>query len=596
MGSVYGCITARTMEEEKHAHIACYFRDTRNGKIYGLTNMHVTIKAKNTVDLEVNEEKKVSLGKPISSGNDRGPDIGLVEINEAFRNKVFNQVTDRFGNVRKITIFEGRKETIYGKKVTKCKSYCQSDESNEVYGRITSFENHKSVYSDTDFACQFCIEHECQNFSGPGDSGTAIALTSDSDAGVVQVVGMVSGGDHLYTYCIYLPEAINNLNKYFGMQLELFMPDVSLSAENNATVQNDQRVLVKSTKKIECSVTIFFRLKTPEEISPYSFDLVDYTITLTGIRYDDFSGESQNYVLDQEKEMKRLINLRETLECYPVFENDNPDYKALEQGLKAVDCMINGEFDNVETMLKVAMKCIPNCLKIGLRLFAKNYNYVMWYLTLMNEKHCWKEQEKLIQEGIEFYEDSKGCIGFPKEVGGYIYYEYSRFFIQSCDALQNHLKNDISELNQKQVLAIEKARKAVQIMEEVHSEAQTPLSLVRQSFIQCELAFALLRCGNEFGVRLEKAVPSVTDINEAEALLANVTESVVKNGLLKQHAVKYDIYLVALCDLYFRKGEFHKAFETAETCLAFAKYKREKWGERRAKVRVVVLENHFFKA
>lgn len=172
-----------------------------------------------------------------------------------------------------------------------------------------------------------------------------------------------------------------------------------------------------------------------------------------------------------------------------------------------------------------------------------------------------------------------------------MHYEYSRLYIQRYDEERKLHRRNLSREIQYQDLAIKEARIAVHIMIQVHNNASTALSLVRKSFIEAELAFALLRCGNDFNVDQQETLLPKADIQEAETLLKHVTKAVVRNGLLAEHAVKYCIYLTNLCDLYFRKGDTKKALSVAEDCLAFARKKDNKRGISLSTIRIEFLKS-----
>lgn len=558
--------------------------------MYGVTNRHVTINSSKTIDIKPDPKTRLCLGKPVIGKSDDCPDIGLVKIIKDLRNNVNNQITDKSGKVRKLKLFEGPKSKIYGNRVFQCRTSGLPSVDPVVYGRIMPEQYHEKVFGGVNSACQLCIEASVEGFAVPGDCGTAVALESSLKTETIEMVGMICGGQDGLTYCIYLPDAINWLQKHFKMQLELFMPEIEL--KRNMTVSTgDDVIKAWSWPLIECSSTIYFILKTPEAIAPYSFDLFEYVIRLFGMRYEEFSEDIYRDIIGQEKELKRLVNLRKALHSYPVFENDKPEYKALEEGLKATECLIAGQFKDVEKKLKIAMKCIPNCSGVALRLFPKNFTYTLWYYGLLNNAESRVQQETLIREGLDFYNQHVQSRGFPTEVGGYMHYEYSRLYIQRYDEERKLPRRNLSREMQYQELAIKEARMAVHIMTQVHNNASTALSLVRKSFVEAELAFALLRCGNDFNVGQPETLLPKADIEEAETLLKNVTKAVVRNGLLAEHAVKYCIYLVSLCDLYFRKGDTKKALSVAEDCLAFAKEKDNKRGILLSTIRIEFLRS-----
>lgn len=572
--------------DERYAHIACYLRDSAAGKVYAVTNKHVALFANSGVYIKPGRKVKQILGYPVPSTEDDSQDIALVEVTPDCTSRVSNEVTDQQGKTRKLTLYKGDFYAMCGQEVVKCNSYAyaRNESPSDVFGIVSSAEYQREMFEDD--TGQFCIDDKAGVFSRQGDSGKAVALKTKDDADCIEVIGMIIGRNNSHTVCIFLPDVLDEIRDEFDMDLEF------LESENRTETQIDRKKSYLTDQQIiESCVMIFLHYKTPEQVSPYSFDLVQYVLRLAGIRFDEFLMDSNFDILEYEKELKRLVNKRKTLECYPVFENDTPEYQALEQGLKAVECLHSENFVEVEIKLKTAIKCIPKCQNVGIRMFSKNYTYVMWYYILQNNDEARGNLKKLIEEGFEFYDDNLTCKGFPKETGGYLYYEFSRYYLQQYDTLRGQSVRDMSEELKTRSLAIEKARSAVRIMEEVHTVENTPHSLARQSYIKCELAFALLGCGNNFDVTGERFHISEEDLYEADHLLGCVTRDAVKTSILVEHAVKYNIYLTALCDLYFRKGYYKRAFDVAGKCYIVASEKIDKWGVRRSKRRKDVLSN-----
>ena len=562
---------------DHRAHIGCYVRDLNTDKVYGVTNKHVVLHAKSRVYIKPDGQTRLSFGVPLPSVTEDSQDVGLIEINDNFDTKVCNQITDQLGRRRMLALFKGRKEEIYGNRVFKCTSeiarlnYKQCEDA--LYGMIPAFED-PLAEDDTDLTFSVKDKH----FSRPGDSGTAVALdkaNTDDGTGDVEVIGMISGGFEDRTLCMYLPTVIEELNATYDMDLQLLV--MSESVADDTSIVDESQEHVQHTGHIDGGVTIFFLLKTPEKISPYSFDLTKQTVILAGLRFDEVVKLSKNHleILKHGKELNRLVNLREPLDHYSIFENDNPDYKALEQGLMAVECLHSGKFKDVELKLKIAVSCIPKCQTLALWLFAKNYTYIMWFYILQNTVTSRQSLKVLINEGIDFYEDNKDCMGFPKETGAYPYFELSRYYIQQYDIQRLVEHRDATEEASIRSKSIEHVRKAVQIMKEAHASTQTQHSLVRQSTMQCELAFALLGCGNKFGVCGEDTMITDSDISEAEDIMQRVTSDVVKPGFIEEHIIKHVIYLVTLCDLKFRKGCFEEALSVATKCLSKAQQKKD---------------------
>lgn len=268
-------------DKEHFAHIAFYVKDANTSKVYGITNKHVALHARNAVFIKKDAKTRLCFGTPLSIANESTQDIGLIEINEQFNEKVCNQITDQYGQCRALSLFNGNKEELYGKKVVKCLSgnFSRSRVSNLAFGVVV-----KKELDENDHL--FYVQGE--NFAAPGDSGTAVALDYTHGSGVIEVVGVVGGGQEYTTCCLYIPSVLEQLNIEYKMDLRLFIVHKSTTPESSNILRSKKETCKDAIEIVEGCVTIFFHLqKTPDQISPYNFDLAKKVVTYTGVRFDD---------------------------------------------------------------------------------------------------------------------------------------------------------------------------------------------------------------------------------------------------------------------------------------------------------------------
>lgn len=515
---------------------------------------------------------KVHFGTPLSTQNEQGVDVGLVEVFQELHGRICNQVTDKYGRLKTIKLYNGSRKDIYGQKVFKCQSHSFSERNmnntyEEIYGMVCSEQYHDTMFGDK--ISQFCVKDFGRKaFSKPGNSGMAVAFANKQASNIIEILGIVVGGyESSCTNCIYLPCAIEQLKADYCMNLEMFMVEVELQT-------------------IESGIKIFL-IKTPEQISPYNFDLVQFVIGIAGLKFQKYKGNHE--LLAHAQMLRKLLNFRSSIDT----ASDRPEYTLVENGFKAADCLIAGKFKMSEEKLKIAMKCVPKCEKVALRFFPKCFAYVAWLYVLRNDKESRRQLEGLLQEGVEFCEEYEEYDGFPRESKGYVYYQLSRYYIQQYEVFLNDQR--FEDAKEARVKAVENIRLSLQVMKNVDEVSQTPASLIRKLLVQCELAFTLLGCGNSFGVAKEvHSLPTSWEIQEADCLLEHVRKFavLVKDELFKEHSIQFNIYLISLCDLFFRQKNYKVALSVAEKCFSEASKKRDIWGTSRSKRRIEILKTY----
>lgn len=418
----------------------------------------------------------------------------------------------------------------------------------------------------------FLVRGNGKEFAVPGESGTAVA-TRDRN-GKVQIVGIISGGSGERVQCLFLPFILKEFIESYGIRLDILTS--TFQELSNLEPWENNSCDSSSAKLVPSGSTIFIWFtkdltKTPEKISPSSIDLKDRTIIYLGQVFGKENDQNAfSEILRQERELTRLINQRGTLEDYSIFENDKPVYVAMENSLKACDELYQGNLERAEQRLKTALRAIKPVDCINCRSLAKFLTYLTWFKLKRNTDESLEEMKDLLKEGLEYYDDNKHEERFPTEVGAYLYYDFARYYLQG---IENMVSNSVQTQTFKHDTALEKRKLAlkmgetsVHIAEQIHKDSlpkeqkeHYKKDVTRLILMKSEFASALLGCGDTFHPKT--FVVSSEDINKAEKHIADIL-SEVRNA----PTVQYASYLLACCDLQFRKGNFVKALAYPKQC------------------------------
>ena len=142
-------------------------------------------------------------------------------------------------------------------------------------------------------------------------------------------------------------------------------------------------------------------------------------------------------------------------------------------------------------------------------------------------------------------EETKHFKSFPSESIGYQFYDYARYY------LRNHQDQDAAQMAK---LSVE------YFMQENRDDDGSPN---RQILAVSQFAMIKLGCGEEFDT-YDQAINN-DDIVKVEEYLGQL--GAVAND---QPSVQLTDYLLAVCDLNYRKGNIEKAIEAAQRCLKIA--------------------------
>ncbi|XP_053394152.1 uncharacterized protein LOC128555553 [Mercenaria mercenaria] len=570
--------------ENHSASIAFYVRDAKTGKVYGLTNRHITLQT-DKIDIKMsNKNKFIQFGTSVKTLDYESLDIGLIEIDSSIKDQLSNKE-----NVdQRVCIYSGPFESIHNKEIFK---YRPSDKLYEVckcgtpnYGIIVSEREHEESKPENG---QFLVKSESGVFAVKGESGTAVAFKRKED-NVIELVGIICGGSGDKTVCLFLPAIIQFSEKRYGMTLELHESEFYCrdKTESNSII-SAAKVADKAmaVKVIPYGVKIYFICSTPEQISPLSFDLVERTLHLMCLSYDTVNVDSLKDLVRKEHALSLLVSKRRSLNDNAIFESDGPGFVALENGMLACDFLYQGKAKPAENCLKWAILGVIKSDDLGLRLFCKLVTYITWYCLLANTNTSLDDLKRLLEDGIDSFEcDFMSSADFPLETLGYLYFDYSRYYMTMCYNLPRRgpkQSNNIAEESFR-LKAVEKAKQSVKIFKEDHNGKKSAETLRRLVLAKCQQVYALLGCGHDFNTCEEVSNEQVT---EAEDIIKSMEEVNMKEIPLVQNVD----YLIALCDLQYRKGHTSKALKTVRKCFENSEINEYHVGFYRAKCREEML-------
>lgn len=574
---------------EHHAVVSCFLRDTQSGKIFGLTNKHVTLFASNGIYIKLLNGETVELCSQDSlrfHDLSKHVDVSIFEIDTDKGIELSNLIPNLSGCSGKkynIEIYNGSLDNLFGKQVFKYRSQegNVSNQLSNIYhdtatkGIVVEGKTHTGTVDNTATA-YFYVKGDLEPFSVEGESGTIVVILED---GIVKLVGVVVGGEKNtnYTCCFCMSFVMKKLAEYFNIQPELFttyvggkrrsgieisLQDVTLRPGTTIYVQKANR-LFPSPKRSASVVVIH-----------------DEVMRLLSLNFNNLASDS--YVLVNRKELKKLVNQRKTLDGCHIFKNENPDYVVMNNGVKACDAcdaLYSGDIRRAEMKLKKALLGVRISVETGSGMFAELITYITWFHTTDSRQ----KMEELLNEGIEFYEEYKTLKHFPKHSGMYLYYDLSRLFLRQFELLIHNVESTNREnatiLKEK---AIKHAKTSVDIAERIHVTEPSEESYRRLVLMKAEYAYILLACGHSFNVDCPLNTLNADDINEAESVLKEIG----KDTVYEMPFVQSINYRLTKCDLFYRRGKPRQALKLAAECFDDATHAGYKVAASRAKCRV----------
>ena len=520
-----------------HAVMGCLVKD-EDGQVFGVTCEHVTRVADGVFHIENEFGKLEQVGRSLQFRKDKiEHDIDIIELDKTLQTVLAAGCKDDCRNNIQFKLYKGKVSDLYDREVFQ---YCvgnQSDDSFCIRGRVCDAGTHEKHSDLINISHNFIVEGHDVPFAKEGDSGRLVAIHNENKS--VDIVGIITAGKFELKFgeisqktslCLLLSSGLKVLSKYYKKKLRLH--DKSLSLSRNSF----QSVCLKY------GGIIWF--KTPEQIKQPDFDLCERLEMLTACFTITEQNDNVQMLVNFEIEMSNKVFCREDVTSNE-YSFNNSDQNCVFNSMLACQYLYEKRFKETERHLKTACRMVSCRSRFPIRLLCKVISYVTWMLLDMDKLD---EMKSLLDAGLEFMEETRHCKSFPTESIGYQFYDYARYYLK---------KQQVQE-------AAQMAKRSVEYFtEEKRSDVGSPNRLI---LAVSQFALIKLGCGEEFETCDQQV--SQEDINEAEEFLAKVHQIADD-----QPSVQLTDYLLALSDLYFRKGNLTKALETTKKCLTIAQEK-----------------------
>lgn len=518
-----------------HAVMGCIVKD-EEGRFYGITCEHVTRAADGVFHIKDEFGRLEHVGRSLRFQNDGSfsHDIDIIELNESVQKVLTAGYKDRQGTNIPCRIYKEPVKNLYNREVFHIYASDHSDIQVRAGGTVCNSEIHENYSDIINLDHNFIVQGFDTPFAQEGDSGRLVA--SISEDGWLVLLGITVAGkfqlesgeiSQKTALCLKLNSGLKMLKKFYKKKL-------SIHGESIAATD-------AKSKGLQAGVIIWF--KTPEQIKQPDFDLCDHLLTLTTCFALKESIENVSLLLMFEIDMSNKVFSRVDVSSNE-YSFSQSDQNCVLNSMLACHYLYEKRFEESESHLKIACRMVPKNSRFPVRLLCKIISYATWLLLDMNKLD---QMKSLLDAGLEFMEETKHFKSFPSESIGYQYYDYSRYYLRKQQALE----------------AAQMAKRSVDyfIAERRTDGSPNRLILAVSQFAQIKLG-----CGENFETYDQKI--TLTDIEEAETCLKQINH--IASG---QPSVQLTDYLLAVCDLNFRKGNIIVALENAKTCLTIAEEK-----------------------
>ena len=525
-------MTETNLHHLHHAVMGCVVEDEQ-GKCYGITCEHVTRAADGVFHIENEFGKLEQVGRSMQFRKDKPfkHDIDMFELDEAVQSVVTAKYMDTKENSVPCRVYQNDIQKLYGKQIFHVQGFVEKESNSTVFGRICSAEVHKRFSHLINVKHNFLVEGQGAAFAQEGDSGRLVA--SRSEDGSLELLGITTAGkfridsgdvSQKRSLCLLLNSGLKMLRKFYKKKLCLRSSSLSLA---------------EAEAKPKTGLVIWF--KTPEQIKEPDFDLCEHLETLTTCFAVAETSDNVDLLLKFEVKMSNKVFSRDDV-ASDEYTYDQSDQICVFDSMLACQYLYEKRFNEAEEHLKTACRMIPKRSRFPVRLLCKVISYVTWLFLDMDKLD---EMKLMLDAGLEFMEETKHFKSFPSESIGYQYYDYARYY------LRKHQDQDAAQM----------AKRAVEyFMQENRDEDGSPN---RQILAVSQFAMIKLGCGEEFDTYDQTINDG--DIVEVEKFLGQL--GAVAND---QPSVQLTDYLLAVCDLNYRKGNIEKAIEAAQRCLKIA--------------------------
>ena len=522
------------MSESKlhHAVMGCIVED-EEGKCYGITCEHVTRAADGVFHIENEFGKLEQVGRSIQFRKDEPfqHDIDMFELDNALQSVVTAGYMDTKGKSVSCSVYQEDIQNLYGKEVFHVHLSGQSDENTATLGRICSAEVHEQFSDLLNVKHNFIVEGQDSPFAQEGDSGRLVA--SRSKDGCLELIGITTAGKFQLDFgemskkcslCLLLNSGLKMLRRFYKKKLCLHYKSLSVNG---------------TEAKLKAGIVIWF--KTPEQIKQPDFDLCEQLETLTACFAVKEASDNVNLLLKFEVKMSNKVFSRDDV-ASDDYSYDQSDQICVFNSMLACQYLYEKRFKEAENHLKTACRMVPKRSRFPIRLLCKVISYVTWLFLDMGKLD---EMKSMLDASLKFMKETKHFKSFPSESIGYQYYDYARYY------LRKHQEQNAAQM----------AKRSVEYFK--HEKRDNDGSPNRLALAVSQFAMIKLGCGEEFETH-EQTI-ATDDIDEVEKYLKQLDD--VADD---QPSVQLTDYLLAVCDLNYRKGKIPKAIEAAQRCLKIA--------------------------
>lgn len=226
----------RSMDRNGSAAIGCFLKcENDSKKLYAMVCKHVTNFAQATFFVEI-QHSTIPIAKKIATEENPDTtylnDVDIIEMLNTSRIQIKTNYLNESGKKCDFRLYQGKFEDLFGETVFHCyRPNGEKDNKIETKtGRVKPMSSAIGIPSDASSAkSHFVVKGtDGTSFAKPGDSGRIVAREVN---GIIELVGIITWNEFNCkgsqetseddSVCMFLPSAIEYLNKEYGMQLIL---------------------------------------------------------------------------------------------------------------------------------------------------------------------------------------------------------------------------------------------------------------------------------------------------------------------------------------------------------------------------------------
>lgn len=241
---------------------------------------------------------------------------------------------------------------------------------------------------------------------------------------------------------------------------------------------------------------------------------------------------------------------------------------AVQSGLLACDSLFRENLKAAKKDLELAFYSAGKCdVSTQMHIVYELTTYLTWFLL---EQNSLQQMQDLLDEAIEDFNEAKNKRGFPWHSLGYLYNDYSHLYMAEYDGVRRQIDKNSDQERYLRDQAVKQAEQGYKIFKKLYLQEQSKEYHTCMVLSASQVVYCLLGCGSEFLVVKDEIADS--DVRKAETLLNSLEKSIP--DLNEVPVVQRADFLIAKCDLYYRKGKVSQALKFAQTCSTVLKGKQ----------------------